>query len=70
VNSPVTTSVVGHLKNIATVLVSLLVFEQHFSVLLVVGLCLNISGGFLFSLVKFKGVVSDQQKTNINGLKL
>lgn len=67
VNSPVTTSVVGHVKNIATVLVSLFLFEQHFSVLLVVGLGLNIAGGVLFSNVKFKSAISSNKNPPVEG---
>jgi hypothetical protein len=54
VNSALTTTIVGHLKNILTVLVGLAVFGGIMTLPLTLGLCINIGGGLLFSYVKYQ----------------
>lgn len=55
VNSPLTTTVVGHLKNFGTIALGLILFGGiKLNFLNILGLLVNTFGGFFYSYVKWK----------------
>jgi len=53
VNSPLTTTIMGHVKNALSVILSLLFMNIHLTTLNFIGLTINMFGGIWYSYLKY-----------------
>jgi len=62
VNSPLTTTIMGHVKNVVSVLISLMLMNITLTTLNSIGLIVNMIGGFWYSYIKYKEQTEKQKQ--------
>jgi len=54
INSPLATTITGNMKDIFSTILGVLVFNVKLNVMMVLGICISLSGGMVYSATKYK----------------